>query len=377
MRTLVFGSLLLFGVHHCDEAEYMGTVLKIGDDRLVGQIDFETEQDDWILKNMKIIDTNNSKDNINNIPGEGHVAMPQVSMSGDDQGQVSTMFNIPVLSRVALEFNVYVSGFDPQFESLFSTNPDLIISLTEVNASSIKNLANLARLNPQNNIWNKYRTEIESEGSQELWTISLKLRNGGGVIALDGVSIEIVPLVGENKETTENNTMNEKEDDVRTTNGTENKAGIPSNDSTTQRNNISETTHHPENKTNNSSSLESPEIVPAEPTELTIETKTEVPVNDDNVKNATNVNTTLPTTNMTADNISSFSSGDTSMYGYSGEVVLICLAVLFIILFLGTVFKYHRLKSHMGDYSLDQGGDRQFRQENQGSEVQMSYRVDD
>merc|ERR1712128_173116 len=104
--------------------------------------------------------------------------------------------------------------------------------------------------------------------------------------------------------------MNEKEDDVRTTNGTENKIGIPSNDSTKQRNNISETTHHPENKTNNSSSLDSSEIVPAEPTELTIETKTEVPVNNDNVKKSTNVNTTLPTTNMTADNLSSVSSGD-------------------------------------------------------------------
>ena len=65
------------------------------------------------------------------------------------------------------------------------------------------------------------------------------------------------------------------------------------------------------------------------------------------------------------------------MYGYSGEVVLICLAILFIILFLGMVFKYNRLKSHMGDYRLNQGGDRQFGQENLGAEVQMSYRVDD
>ena len=208
MRTFIFASLLLFSVHHCDEAEYIGTVLKIGDDRLVAQIDFETEQDVWTLKNMKIIDTNDSTENINNIPGEGHVAMPQVSMSGEDQGQVSTMFNIPVLSRVAVEFNVYVTGFDLQFENLFSTNPDLIISLTEVNASSIKNLANLARLNPQNNIWNKYRTEIESAGSEKLYTIILMSRNGGGAIALDGVSIEIVPLVGETKKTTENNTIN-------------------------------------------------------------------------------------------------------------------------------------------------------------------------
>ena len=77
---------------------------------------------------------------------------------------------------------------------------------------------------------------------------------------------------------------------------------------------------------------------------------------------------------MTAGNLSSFGAGDTSMYGYSGEVVLICLAVLFIVLFLGMVYKYQRLKSHMGDYRLDMGGERNQGQENQ---VQMSYRIDE
>jgi hypothetical protein len=85
---LIIVSLLLLSECYCDQSGYIGTVLKIGEDSVVGQIGFETEQDDWTLKNMKMIELNNTLENVYNIPGEGHVAVPMVSMSGDEWGQV-------------------------------------------------------------------------------------------------------------------------------------------------------------------------------------------------------------------------------------------------------------------------------------------------
>eukprot|EP00092_Neocalanus_flemingeri_P000152 GFUD01000159.1.p1 GENE.GFUD01000159.1~~GFUD01000159.1.p1 ORF type:complete len:246 (-),score=70.07 GFUD01000159.1:27-764(-) len=81
--------------------------------------------------------------------------------------------------------------------------------------------------------------------------------------------------------------------------------------------------------------------------------------------------------NLISGNISSNTTSvaeDISMYGYTGEVVLICLTIMFIILFLGMVYKYYMLKSHFGDYQLDQGGSRH---NNQGFDGQMNYRVED
>ena len=148
MLSVVITSLLLSECY-CDQSGYIGTVLKIGEDSVVGQIGFETEQDDWTLKNMQIIELNNTLENVYNIPGEGHAAVPRVSMSGDEWGQLYATFSVPAMSRLAVEFSVYTSGFDPGAEiSLFSNNPDLIISLAEVNTSSIQKLTNLERLNP-------------------------------------------------------------------------------------------------------------------------------------------------------------------------------------------------------------------------------------
>jgi hypothetical protein len=101
------------------------------------------------------------------------------------------------MSRLAVEFSVYTAGFDPGAEiGLFFNNTDLIISLTEMNMSSIQKLSNLERLNPRNNFWNKYRTEIQPEGGLGFYNISLDTKMGGGVMALDGVRVEIVLVVG-------------------------------------------------------------------------------------------------------------------------------------------------------------------------------------
>ena len=45
-----------------------------------------------------------------------------------------------------------------------------------------------------------------------------------------------------------------------------------------------------------------------------------------------------------------------SAYGYTAEVVLICLVVIFGLLFLLMVVKYYRLRTTIGDYQIQQGG---------------------
>ena len=67
----------------------------------------------------------------------------------------------------------------------------------------------------------------------------------------------------------------------------------------------------------------------------------------------------------------SIKSEDSSLYGYAGEVVLICLTVLFLLLFIVMVVKYHLLKTRFGGYDVGEPGQGR---SNPGYEVQMSYR---
>jgi len=422
MLVLVVFSLVLFSDHNCDQSSFIGTVLKIGEDSVVGQIDFETGKDDWTLKNMKIVDTADSLENVNNIPGEGRVAVPQVSMSGDQWGQVYKTFNIPALTRVAVEFSVFVSGFDSEAENSFmSTNPDLLVRLVALDTSSEKKLTNLARLKPQNNLWNKYRTEVQTESGLKSYRVSLEVLRGSGLIALDGVKVEIVPVVEEKAirgssnevdvwngtETKNNTTVIEIDATNTTTNSTDagdNGSGLSKNSTVV----VSNTTGVANNSTdiaNSSNDLSNNSIgIANNYNDLANNSTGDVANNstntEQNSKNiddgdvVTNSSSDSPLVTVNPDNhetvnitkntgISGNSSSsthnlsqDTSMYGYSGEIVLIILTVLFISLFLCMVYKYHRLKSHMGDYQLNQGGTRQS-QDNQGYDVQMSYRMDD
>ena len=62
-----------------------------------------------------------------------------------------------------------------------------------------------------------------------------------------------------------------------------------------------------------------------------------------------------------------------SIYGYEGEVVLICLTVLFLILFVMMTVKYHLLKNKFGGYDVEpRDGDGV---NNPAYDVQMSYRM--
>ena len=69
------------------------------------------------------------------------------------------------------------------------------------------------------------------------------------------------------------------------------------------------------------------------------------------------------------------SGGDDSLYGYKGEIVLICFTVLFVVLFVMMVVKYHRLKTKFGGYDVgpETGGGRT----NPAYDLQMSYRHGD
>ena len=102
---------------------------------------------------------------------------------------------------------------------------------------------------------------------------------------------------------------------------------------------------------------------------------------DVDLKSTTDVvlinNSTMPGNETTSDNAQkgnhtaeSVKSEDSSLYGYAGEVVLICLTVLFLLLFIVMVVKYHMLKTRFGGYDVDPGQGRS----NPGYEVQMSYR---
>ena len=67
--------------------------------------------------------------------------------------------------------------------------------------------------------------------------------------------------------------------------------------------------------------------------------------------------------------------GDDSLYGYKGEIVLICFTVLFVVLFVMMVVKYHRLKTKFGGY--DVGPDTGIGRNNPAYDLQMSYRHGD
>ena len=344
-------------------AGYTGTDL-IGEDSIVGQIDFESENDDWTLTNLRIISLNDSMENMYNIPGEGHVAVPQVSMSGRDMGEMVIMLRIPVKSRLAVKFSVYVSGFDPKDNTSFSQNPELLISLSEVNTTHVEKLTSLERLYPENDAWNNRRTEVETGGSLGVYKLSVEVSMGSGTMALDELSVEIWPLVDTNyhRKDKHNSTTTSDENVTKVTNDSES-SGEKFNNNTEPL----ETTDRPNNQFVNSTTNS-----PDNPEEFNNNTTSAKDDGHDTTEHTIEVNTTI--SNLTA---SPLMPQDSSMYGYTGEVILICLAVIFIILFLGMVYKYHRLKSHMGDYRLNQSSDRQSGHDNHGMQVQMNYREED
>jgi len=381
MMRLLLGCVLVLRPHYCEETVYRGTDLRIGEDSVQGQTGFETEESDWTLSNMRVIRTNDSMENIYSIPGEGHVIVPELSMSGKDMGQMSIMLNISLRSKVAVEFSMFVSGYDPADQGLLSRNPELEILLPEPASHSrgAIYLTSLARLGAEPGVWSKYRTETMAEGSEGQCRLTIEARMGVGTLALDNVRVEVVPVVvsGQGKNGEENVTETIGKENVTETNGEVNVTETIGKENVTETNgkeNFTETNGE-ENvtKTNGEEN-----VTKTNGEENVTETNGKENVTETNGKAEETQMTTLAnmsasTTNLTA----TTHSTDSSMYGYSGEVVLICLTVTFILLFLCMVYKYHRLKSHMGDYRLNQGGDRQHGQDNQGMQVQMNYRMED
>merc|ERR1711872_3147 len=285
-------------------AGYTGTDL-VGQDSLVGKNDFESENSDWTLKNFKIIDIKDSMENIDNIPGEGHIAVPQMSMSGNDMGEMSIMLSIHVRSRVAVVFSVYVSRFDPADNSSFSHNPALEVSLVEMTKDTKELLTSLERLNPENNAWNNRRTEVETGGSLEKYKLSLSASMGSGAIALDGLSVEIWPLVNSIQHSVNKTETHKNENKTETNNG--------GDDSTTTTTTKTSNIQVEDNSTKTSSSNASTNISeePAMDTTLSAEATHNNIVTESSI--AANMSTL--SSNMTT---SPLTSADTSMYGYTG-----------------------------------------------------------
>eukprot|EP00092_Neocalanus_flemingeri_P042488 GFUD01046454.1.p1 GENE.GFUD01046454.1~~GFUD01046454.1.p1 ORF type:complete len:246 (-),score=78.96 GFUD01046454.1:27-713(-) len=228
------------------------------------------------------------------------------------------------------------------------------------------------------------------------------------MVALDKISVEIVPVVAETMSLRENGTVVDKNkgkdtdvpvlEETTTLKGNStvgdgkkgkdtpeiDPEGTPikdtvietANNSTDKLTNTTDTVDNPvvSIKNNTQETINSTEIVnPSEAEQNQTDTEdTPVLTNITSQKENQEV-----VNNLTSGNISSNATSvaeDISMYGYTGEVVLICLTIMFIILFLGMVYKYYMLKSHFGDYQLDQGGSRH---NNQGFDGQMNYRVED
>ena len=103
------------------------------------------------------------------------------------------------------------------------------------------------------------------------------------------------------------------------------------------------------------------------------------------VTNIPEVHTTIGSINTTKDGNATVTeeglkagTNDNSLYGYAGEVVLICLTVLFLILFVLMAVKYHRLKTRFGGYDVDIGDSRASSSHNNPAyDVQMNYRGSD
>jgi hypothetical protein len=135
------------------------------------------------------------------------------------------------------------------------------------------------------------------------------------------------------------------------------------------------TVSQPENVTSVTSNSSQPSQPPVPVTEdasnvtsaATTATNPNSTTSPNNITNqSTTTTTTTPTTttttitstsshvNATAEAIRTEEKADLGSYGYTSEVVLICLVVIFGLMFITMVAKYYQLKKNIGDYRIQQ-----------------------
>jgi len=304
----------------------------------VDTLDFQGETSrEWVLSNnIRLTNEYNSEDTGHN----SSVAVSKVSMSGENWGTITYTRTVRAYIKVNIQFNIFVNGStststnntlvkmnEPDFQVLWGLhgeNGDVITDLSKLDTGSK---------------WRQYRVSVETNNATNKYDLRFKIYSGDGVVALDWIKIERTELVGPEYQ-------REEEETITTL--------LPSIDTTTEN-----TTNHLTNKTNTSSKV------------------TVSPTNNSTVTTIINNNSTeepKPNSELIG------ADKDDSSYGYTGEVILICLTVLFAILFLIMVVKYRRLKSHFGDYQLEPAPgqprpvSRPPEYDNPAYNVQMTYR---
>jgi len=359
----------------------------------------EPMPDGWTSTGFKLVNSSNLQDlevRRLSIPAHGVVALPQLSMTGAKWARLAKDLRVPAFMQVSVEFSVYVSGYQKNLStsSLFQdNNPDLELTWGQDGGQSLT-LANISTLQPKQS-WQRYRALVTTgEGSSKEYKLELRAARGGGVLALDDISIDLVPLVGEQYVREE-----EEEEGNESSTGSQEEGINP--------------TDVPAIKTTEDSQVNATKIQPTpaqgnNPTEKVEEGKEdgrttvtggEQAVSEEEGQGleseatSPDINSLRPTSRPGSASCANNSSNcteaelvgeekqDTSVYGYTGEVVLICLTVIFAVLFLMMVVKYQRLRTHFGDYQLERtagpAGVRPPEYDNPAYQVQMSYRQGD
>jgi len=370
---------------------------------------FEEEPmtDGWTSTGFKLVNSTNIEDlevRMLNIPVHGVVALPQLSMTGAKWARLAKDLRVPAFMQVSVEFSVYVSGYQKNLStsSLFQdNNPDLELTWEQEGGQSLT-LANISTLQPEQS-WQRYRALVTTgQGSSKEYKLELRAARGGGVLALDDISIDLVPLVGEQyvREEEQSSTVSQEEEGIgptdvpaiNTTVGNQLNATEIQPTPTQGNNPITEKVDDEGNDDGKTTVTGGEQPSSEEEGGQGVESTSASP--DDDINSLTSTSrpgssssssrpgSSSPCANNSTDCTESELVGeekqDTSVYGYTGEVVLICLTVIFAVLFLMMVVKYQRLRTHFGDYQLERTGSpagvRPPEYDNPAYQVQMSYR---
>merc|ERR1712126_407947 len=370
--------LILLSVMLCCEhvvTDYFGTVVTVNDNTEYSKEDFEnfdTTTTNWTIEGLKLLETNEGE----------HFLEPVVSMTGNEWGIISTNIllpgDCPQMARLGISFRLYISGYNKTDtdDDYYPTNPGLKLSLTNQHSSNGTELllTDLSRMNVVNGVWVKYQVEIMITMGR-MYLLKMKMMKGmtgQSDIFVDDLSLNFAPVLTVADDTNglaavDNNCSDKVEPTTTTTSPeTTTTEEVIGTNSTTQKPSVAvNVTNIPENMTS---------INETTTTTSTVNNKTDAP---EVTETTSIINNTSSGGNATEVGLKADSSSNNALlYGYAGEVVLICLTVLFLILFVLMAVKYHRLKTRFGGYDVDIGGagGRESGQNNPAYDVQMNYR---
>jgi len=241
-----------------------------------------------------------------------------------------------------------------------SSGPDLRLELSAASEPPYT-VSDLERLQPEDNSWTMFQVEVIVRRSLSYDLEILMRRGSQGVIAMDDISIEYKPVLATadiSIPLPENYTEPTETPDITRPNVTEAYNETTEAETTTTSSTLNITELNSSITTTTTATTTTTRTQAGNETDTHPETTTGAAVTD------------IQPESSQADQKTG--GGDDSMYGYKGEVVLICFTVLFVVLFIMMVVKYHRLKTKFGGYDLgpESGGGRS----NPAYNLQMSYR---